>query len=318
MDRMEAQEPNSGGSRQRFAARLIGGPARRALEDAGLGRVLAVFQRSFYLETATGRLACLGAEGLGAGPLNVLCDLPGDWDWQARGLRPGAPFRRQGDGIQIGERFACALSRVKLWQPEALPVGWRSADLAEGLRALADQARPPEDGLGRLIPDLVSRSAAPTARPDDNAVLARARPAASGLTAWLDAGDRRSGEAVSTAFVDLLLGLGPGLTPSGDDFLGGAMIALAALGEAERAGRLADLALPSAARLTGKISLAHLACAADGEGAAALHRALAVLAGPEPGAMGTALTAIDRIGHCSGWDGLAGAVAVLAWRAAQP
>jgi hypothetical protein len=116
----------------------------------------------------------------------------------------------------------------------------------------------------------------------------------------------------------LLLGLGPGLTPSGDDFLGGAMIALAALGEAERAGRLADLALPSAARLTGKISLAHLACAADGEGAAALHRALAVLAGPEPGAMGTALTAIDRIGHCSGWDGLAGAVAVLAWRAAQP
>ena len=115
----------------------------------------------------------------------------------------------------------------------------------------------------------------------------------------------------------MLLGLGPGLTPSGDDFLGGAMIALAALGEPGRARRLADLILPSAAHLTGKISVAHLACAAKGEGAAALHGALAVLARPEPGAMGTALAAIDRIGHCSGWDGLAGAVAVLAWRAAR-
>ena len=95
------------------------------------------------------------------------------------------------------------------------------------------------------------------------------------------------------------------------------MIALVALGEAGRARRLGDLILPSAAHLTGKISVAHLACAAKGEGAAALHGALAVLARPEPGAMGTALAAIDRIGHWSGWDGLAGAVAVLAWRAAR-
>ena len=106
MDTIAAQRPISGGARRRFTARLIGGAARRALDDAGLGRVLAVFQRSFYLETASGRLACLGAEGLGAGPLNLLCDLPGEWDWQARGLGPGAPVRRRDDSVQIGERFA--------------------------------------------------------------------------------------------------------------------------------------------------------------------------------------------------------------------
>jgi len=317
MDTIAAQKPISGGARRRFTARLIGGAARRALDDAGLGRVLAVFQRSFYLETTSGRLACLGAEGLGAGPLNLLCDLPGDWDWRARGLRPGVPVRRQGDRLEIGERVACTLSQATLWRPAAFPAGWKRAGLTEGLRTLADQARAPEEGLGRLIPDLVNRSAAPTARPDESAVLARARPAAKQLTAWLDAGDGRSGEAVSTDFVALLLGLGPGLTPSGDDFLGGAMIALAALGETGRARRLADLTLPLAARLTGKISVAHLACAAEGEGAAALHGALAVLARPELGALGAALAAIDRIGHCSGWDGLAGAVAVLAWRAAR-
>jgi hypothetical protein len=318
MDVIEVQQPISGDSRQCFTARLIGGAARRAMDDQGIGRVLAVFQRSFYLETATGRLACLGAEGLGAGPLNGLCDLPGDWDWQARGLGPGAPVRRQGDTLQVGQRFACALSQAKLWRPAAFPAGWQRADLGEGLRALADQVRAPEDGLGRLIPDLVNAPEAPATGPDDSPVLARARPAAHQLTTWLDAGDGRSGEPVATDFVGLLLGLGPGLTPSGDDFLGGAMIALAALGEAGRARGLAELALPAAARLTGKISVAHLACAAEGEGAAALHEALAVLARPEPGAIATALAAIGRIGHCSGWDGLAGAVAVLAWRAARP
>jgi hypothetical protein len=318
VDTIEAQESMSGGARRRFAARLIGGAARRALDDAGVGRVLAVFQRSFYLETASGRLACLGAQGLGAGPLNVLCDLPKDWDWQAQGLRPGAPVRRWDDVLQVAERFTCALSQANLWQPAAFPTGWRRADLVAGLRALGDLAQAPQEGLGRLIPDLVSRGAAPTARPDDSAVAARARPAIDRLAAWLDAGDRRAAESASTDFVAVLLGLGPGLTPSGDDFLGGAMIALAALGEAGRARSLADLALPSAARLTGKISLAHLACAAEGEGAAALHGALAVLVKPEPGAISAALAAIDRIGHCSGWDGLGGAVAVLAWWAARP
>jgi hypothetical protein len=318
MDATAVREPSSGGARHRFAARLIGGAARLALDDAGLGRVLAVFQRSFYLETASGRLACLGAAGLGAGPLNVLCDLPEDWNWQARGLRPGAPVRHRDDGIEIGERFACALSQATVWRPAVFPAGWQRADLAEGLRVLANQAQGPQEGLGRLIPDLVNPRVAPTVRPDDSPVIARAHPAAKQLMAWLDAGDRRSGAAVSTDFVASLLGLGPGLTPSGDDFLGGAMIALAALGETGRARRLAGLVLPSATRLTGKISAAHLACAAQGEGAAALHEALAVLARPETGALGAALTAIDRIGHCSGWDGLAGAVAVLAWRAAWP
>ncbi|MEE9273883.1 MAG: DUF2877 domain-containing protein, partial [bacterium] len=66
----------------------------------------------------------------------------------------------------------------------------------------------------------------------------------------------------------------------------------------------------------GRISRAHLACAARGEGAAALHETLAALLGPDPeAALAAPLGTLDAIGHTSGWDALAGAAAVLALRA---
>src|SRR5262249_14736230 len=70
---------------------------------------------------------------------------------------------------------------------------------------------------------------------------------------------------------DALIGLGPGLTPAGDDFVGGAMIALRAAGNVPLAERIAAWALPLAATNTNRISRAHLECAAQGEGHEALH-----------------------------------------------
>jgi hypothetical protein len=112
--------------------------------------------------------------------------------------------------------------------------------------------------------------------------------------------------------VERLLGLGPGLTPSGDDLIGGALVALHALGYPELADRLAVALLPAARERTNAISLAHLAAAADGEGSAALHEALGALSAPGTPGLGERLRAVDAIGHSSGWDALAGATLVAA------
>jgi hypothetical protein len=109
---------------------------------------------------------------------------------------------------------------------------------------------------------------------------------------------------------DSLIGLGPGLTPAGDDFVGGAMIALRAFGQAERAERIAAWALPLAETNTGRISRAHLACAAAGEGHEALHALLAAL-GTNENAIEAAWAALDRVGHSSGRDAAAGALLAL-------
>lgn len=107
-----------------------------------------------------------------------------------------------------------------------------------------------------------------------------------------------------------LVGLGSGLTPAGDDLIGGALIALRAVGGKATAKRFATWALRLAKTRTNRISRAHLQCAASGEGHEALHLALsAILAGQRN--LGTELAALRRIGHTSGMDALSGVLLAL-------
>lgn len=104
--------------------------------------------------------------------------------------------------------------------------------------------------------------------------------------------------------------MGTGLTPAGDDLIGGALIALRAVGRRATAKRLGRWALRLAKTRTNRISQAHLACAASGEGHEALHLALsAILSGSKN--LEKELSALKRIGHTSGMDALSGALLAL-------
>ncbi len=136
-------------------------------------------------------------------------------------------------------------------------------------------------------------------------------PALHGLQRWVANGAR--GRA--PAGVPALLGMGPGLTPAGDDLVGGALIALRAVRRHALAARLGAWALRLAERRTSRISGAHLACAAEGQGGEALHGLLhAVLSGRRE--LAAEVAAIDAVGHTSGWDAAAGAA--LALQALRP
>ena len=143
----------------------------------------------------------------------------------------------------------------------------------------------------------------------DSPLLAHARPALEALDAWLErpqaAVPRRARE---------LIGLGPGLTPSGDDYLGGLMIGLRAVGWRDRAAALWRWLDPLASERTSAISRAHLAAAANGEVHEALHDCVEALfaakAPPRDARWSLLLSRLDAVGHCSGRDGLAGVVAV--------
>lgn len=129
---------------------------------------------------------------------------------------------------------------------------------------------------------------------------------------WLENGAQTPAPRTANA----LIGMGPGLTPSGDDFVGGAMIALRAAGRVELADRVAAWALGLARHRTSRISRAHLACAAAGEGHEALHDLLGVIH-REQQAIERAIAALARVGHSSGLDAAAGALLSLetVWRA---
>lgn len=132
-------------------------------------------------------------------------------------------------------------------------------------------------------------------------VFATRRGDTEALRAWIADG----ANSWPSREIDGLIGMGPGLTPAGDDLVGGALIALRALRRHAVAARLARWALRRSRGRTNHISRAHLACAAAGEGGAALHALVnAMLAGREDLSM--EIAAIDAIGHTSGWDAAAG------------
>jgi hypothetical protein len=106
-----------------------------------------------------------------------------------------------------------------------------------------------------------------------------------------------------------VLGLGPGLTPSGDDLLGGLFFALAAAPRRAWAGELPALRarlLAAAAQATNVISAALLADLMQGRGWCALHEFVDALQRGEPAAVAAAAREVLAIGANSGGDLLAG------------
>src|ERR671936_1328628 len=172
----------------------------------------------------------------------------------------------------LGERIALDIASAQLWKPAPLSLG-----VELDLRALqaAARGRVPREGLGCLVVD------------EHNSLSGHAQPALDAIERWL-VGNALDEEAQT------LIGLGPGLTPSGDDYLGGVLIALHQLGRQAQARGLWRWLEPRLPR-TSAISGAHLAAAAAGEGHEALHACISALC--TPGAdWTTALAALDRVG----------------------
>ena len=177
------------------------------------------------------------------------------------------------------------LSVAARWKPPPMPPN----PIDIGALEYAARNRVPREGFGCLIVGA------------HNSLSGHAQPALDAIERWL------IGNALDDD-VQMLIGLGPGLTPSGDDYLGGLLIALHALDRRPQAQGLWRWLEPRLKR-TSAISAAHLAAAAAGEGHEALHACLEALASRNADWAKT-LDQVANVGHVSGWDALAGIAAV--------
>ena len=115
-----------------------------------------------------------------------------------------------------------------------------------------------------------------------------------------------------------LLGVGGGLTPSGDDLVGATLFTLHHLGAGDARWQAAVRALNTAAHTrTHSISAALFADLARGASFAPLHQLLDAAGAANIEAMLAAARKLTAIGHSSGWDMLGGMV-VAATGAWQP
>ena len=190
------------------------------------------------------------------------------------------------------------------WQPT--PLRMTAARLRNGAAIATTllQSRSAGAGLQGLLPWYLGSGAC--AFP-----LNHAEPRLNAVRAALERND-----AVAFALAaPRLLGLGPGLTPSGDDFIGAALFALAHAPRAGWArplralrGRLLGAAIAGA---TNPISTALLSDLMSGVGYRPLHELLAALNAGDVARIAVALSALLTIGASSGADLTAGLLAVL-------
>ena len=268
--------------------------------------MLAVFRRSFYVAFGDD-VVCLGSPRLGLGPLNLLCARRDDVAWAEEGVAVGADVVCARTTLDVGSGLRFDFATADVWRPPDA-IAASAARVRIGLALVADSVRQRRPGglgtfLARFAADVDDR-----AQEADDALLRAALPAIDALREEVAA---MLSDAAPSPSVTALIGLGPGLTPSGDDFLGGLMIALHHFGRHDVSRRVAAAVLPVAARETSLISAAYLRCAARGEGARVLFDVLDCIAGGDGTVLEARLDAIDAVGHTSGWDALAGILIVL-------
>lgn len=116
--------------------------------------------------------------------------------------------------------------------------------------------------------------------------------------------------------VDGLVGRGPGLTPSGDDVLCGALLTLLALGDVVATARLWGSVAPRLGATT-SVSASLLTAASTGHALAVVRDLVHAVAADDAPTVQELVPQVERIGHSSGRDLLVG-VATAAVRHERP
>lgn len=270
------------------------------VQRTGHATVAAVFGAVFYLRTASG-LICVTARDIDNGPISIRTNAT--CDWQRIGLRTDQRAEISGQHLRIPGLLHIDCASARIWEPEIRPVAIDPRTLSTSLRTLRN--RPMSCDTSNGFAAFLTPGFSP--QPTDY-VGQRAAPLISDARLWLVDIEQNY---VAPDWAVSLLGAGPGLTPSGDDFLGGILIGLHSTGRTETAETLWSRIKPYLPHRTNGISAALLCAAACGYGSAAIHAAIGALFRNDSEALDTALAAVGQIGHSSGWDTMLGIVTVL-------
>ena len=287
---------------------LVGAFAKDFFCAPDEAKIIGVFRRSLYAENTFGRIACIGEQGIGPGPLNALCEFSGDMDF-TQIVEPGSPTKIRDGWMQLGSRMKIDISRPMAWEPEPLPNGWDLEFFLDNHPVLVQWIAEtgPREGLAPLIEHIVSGGEIS----NKGAFQTVSWKGIADFGHWLSHSLNGEKNLEFPASARRLVGLGPGLTPAGDDFWCGVMVALRAQGFEDIFGKVSGSVLKLAEERTNKISRAHMECAAGGQGAQALHETISAMGMADGVRLRSALHELDKIGHSSGWDSLAGVVCVL-------
>ncbi|MGW5354479.1 oxamate carbamoyltransferase subunit AllH family protein [Streptomyces sp. NPDC004031] len=288
------------------AVRVESGDAellRQLGAGSGTGRVHSVFARVVNVLTPEDALIALAARGSGDAPRTLTADVGG---WAGRGLAAGQPVAFAPGCLTLavpGRPLCLTVAGARHWYTIRPTLAGLPAGACAAAAARIDRLNHTYGPRGGML------GAAPGAGPMDDAVVRALHTGRAELTAGIRARDT----AATRRGVLALLGLGPGLTPAGDDFLTG-LVFVAALPGSALAGFVPVLreVLDAHPGRTTDVALATLREAARGRARAELLDLLRLLEGAAgPLDLHAPVRAVLAVGHTSGSDTLSGLAAGL-------
>lgn len=260
-----------------------------------------VFDRSCNLISTDGNLISLVASDIGDGPFNLVLPHVSF----CRHVVAKEEIVRHNGLLNVGE-LAIDTTRARLWNPrpdwdqlwqERERIRLQVPAVFEVLRSSV----PP----GSLAEVVVNRSNSRS--PGERGVFRPARASIDKLLEGLQTPDMAQCEEATSE----LAGCGVGLTPEGDDFLLGCLLAVRILLDQDTAEGLAGSIVEKAVERTTILSAEWLQSAARGECGQPWHSLLESLLQGRSGLIEAAASRILQQGHTSGSASLAGFAAVL-------
>ena len=289
----------------------IGKTALSLLTPGACGQVLAGFSRAAYLVTEQAELFWLTSENA---PMHLRgMQISGPFPQ----LAAGEKFFNDGRCIRIAPDFQLDFGDAYTWAVPVIPAETALPIEKIPVRVKSlfldsfdfSQAR----GFGRLIPKIFSRAASqPDGETESDPVLALAWP---GIDKIAQACLLRDMPRLLQA-ANALVGLGEGLTPSGDDFLGGLLFCINTMQRLYPDFIYLDssaqsLFIASAGKRTHLISFTQLKDCANGQAVEPLHEWIHSILSDQPPDSTRPASCLTQIGHSTGWDLLAGALTGL-------
>jgi hypothetical protein len=258
------------------------------------GRVHSVFARVVNVIVPDGTLLTLASREVDDAPDTLVVDLR---TFDGSGVAIGAPVAARDGVLAVGRRLAIRVDGARPWVPLLPWYPAQDASLRRNLEALREHLAGLDSGP---VGDAPSQSSAV-------AIAATARLAlhATALGRALERADLETARVQGEA----LVGLGQGLTPSGDDLLLGLFAVLHLPGgPCEPFRDLGTQIVARAMQRTHAISLCALRAAAEGRVRARVVALLSALTTGERETTLAALRAVLAIGSTSGRDIVAGIV----------
>jgi hypothetical protein len=258
----------------------------------GAARIHSVFERVVNVETGRGRLLTLAFADADNAPDALVVNIR---RWVGLGLAPGLAVRYAHGALALGGLLAISLAHATPWRCRFPAYPEDDDRMRTNLTQAQDILSQQGTGIGVGGKDTTRHR-----ENDVDRVLRRIfGQACDGLYRALAAGDLMQAQPHAAQ----LIGLGPGLTPAGDDFLLGLLVALNIPESPAYALRaLGDFVLACAVRQTHAISLAGLRQAAAGQARESIVGLCEALLLGDPTDIRPGLERVLQIGSSSGTD----------------